>query len=96
VDAIAEVVRVFEDKDIIHVAGKVEPLNDIEVINLELVLADLEVVTKRLSNLAKEVKAGKKEALIEQGVLERLVKVLEAGKLTLGEPISEIEAPFVK
>jgi hypothetical protein len=96
VDAIAEVVRVFEDKDIIHVAGKVEPLNDIEVINLELVLADLETVSKRILNLGKDVKTGKKEALVEKEVLERLQKVLEAGKLTLGEPMSEIEAPFVK
>ncbi|MEK7169709.1 MAG: redox-regulated ATPase YchF, partial [Patescibacteria group bacterium] len=96
VDAIAEVVRVFEDKDIIHVAGKVEPFNDIEVINLELVLADLEVVCKRLVNLGKEVKAGKKDAIIEKEVLERLRKVLESGRLTLDEPISEIEMPFVK
>ena len=96
VDAIAEVVRVFEDKDIIHVAGKVEPLSDIEVINLELVLADLETVSKRIIGLGKDVKAGKKEAIIEKEVLERLRKVLEAGKLTRGEPMSEAEAPFVK
>ncbi|MBI2476270.1 MAG: redox-regulated ATPase YchF [Candidatus Taylorbacteria bacterium] len=96
VDAIAEVVRVFEDKDIIHVAGKVEPLNDVEVINLELVLADLETVSKRLQNLGKEVKTGKKEALIERDVLERFRKALESGRLTYGEPISELEAPYVK
>ena len=95
-DAIAEVVRVFEDKDIIHVVGKVEPLNDIEVINLELVLADLETVSKRLVNIGKDVKTGKKEALIEKEVLERLRRVLEAGKLTRGEPLSELEVPFVK
>jgi len=96
VDAIAEVVRVFEDKDIIHVAGKVEPLSDIEVINLELVLADLETVSKRLTSLGKDVKAGKKEALIEKGALERLRKILEAGRLTRGEPVSEAEEPFVR
>lgn len=96
VDAIAEVVRVFEDKDIIHVAGKVEPLQDIAVINLELVLADLEVVSKRIATLGKDVKAGKKEAMIEKEVLERLRKVLEAGKLTRGELMTEVEAPFVK
>lgn len=96
VDAIAEVVRVFEDKDIIHVAGKVVPLEDISVINLELVLADLETVSKRLVSLGKDIKAGKKEALLEQGALERLKKVLEDGKLTRGEPVSEIEEPFVK
>ncbi len=96
VDAIAEVVRVFEDKDIIHVAGKVEPLDDISIINLELILADLETVSKRIISLGKEVKAGRKEAVIEKEVLERLRKVLEEGRLTLGEPLSEIEAPFVK
>ena len=96
VDAIAEVVRVFEDKDIIHVAGKVELLQDIEVINLELVLADLETVSKRLVSLGKDVKAGKKDAVIEKEVLERLRKVLEAGRLTLGESMSGLEAPFVK
>ncbi len=95
VDAIAEVVRVFEDKDIVHVDGKVEPLSDIAVINLELVLADLETVSKRLMSLGKEVKAGKKEALIEKEVLERLRKVLEEGKMTIGEQVSEIELPFV-
>ncbi len=96
VDAIAEVVRVFEDKDIIHVAGKVDPLEDISVINLELVLADLETVTKRLLSIGKDVKAGKKEAAIEKGALERLQKVLEAGKLARGEPLNEFEAPLVK
>ncbi len=88
VDAIAEVVRVFEDKDIIHVAGKVEPLSDIEVINLELVLADLETVSKRLASLGKDVKAGKKEAVIEEGALERVRKVLEAGRLAADANIS--------
>ncbi len=96
VDAIAEVVRVFEDKDIIHVAGRVNPLDDISVINLELVLADLETVSKRLANLGKDVKAGKKEAVIEKDVLERLRKSLEAGKLTRDEPLSELEVPFVR
>jgi GTP-binding protein YchF len=55
-DAIAEVVRIFEDSDIIHVDGKIDPLKDIEVINLELILADLQTVTKRLSNLKSNLK----------------------------------------
>jgi small GTP-binding protein len=96
VDAIAEVVRVFEDKDIIHVAGKVSPLDDISVINLELVLADLETVSKRLANIGKDVRAGKKEAVIEKALLERLQKILEAGRLTSSEPVSEVEKPFVR
>src|SRR5476649_3011966 len=53
-DAIAEVVRIFEDDNIIHVDGKINPLKDIEVINLELILADLSTVTKRLSNLGRD------------------------------------------
>ncbi len=81
VDAIAEVVRVFEDKDILHVSGKVDPLSDVEVINLELILADLQSVTKRLGSLEKEIKSGKKEALIEKSALEKIQKVLEEGKL---------------
>ncbi len=95
-DAIAEVVRVFEDKDILHVAGKVSPLDDISVINLELVLADLETVSKRLANLTKDAKAGKKEALAEHAVLEKVRGTLEAGRLTQGDPVSEAEAPFIK
>lgn len=81
VDAIAEVVRIFEDPDITHVHGEIDPMNDIEVINLELVMADLQTVTKRLGNIEKEVKRGDKEALVEQSLLEKLLKELEAGKL---------------
>src|SRR3984957_19284658 len=60
-DAIAQVVRVFEDENIIHVANKIEPLKDIEVVNLELILADMQTVTKRLANLQKELKSNNKE-----------------------------------
>ena len=65
--AIAHVVRCFDNDDITHVAGKIDPVSDIEVINLELVLADLQTVSKRRISLGKEVKAGKKEAIIEKG-----------------------------
>ena len=95
-DAIAEVVRIFEDQDIIHVDGKINPVKDIEVINLELILADTDTVTKRLGNLAKEVKAGKKEAKIEAGVLERVKIALEAGKLASSVEADEYEAPMLK
>lgn len=95
-DAIAEVVRIFEDDNIIHVDGKINPIKDIEVINLELILADLQTVTKRLSNLAKEVKAGKKEAILENGLLERIKIALEAGKLASSVIPTEFEAPFIK
>lgn len=95
-NAIAEVVRIFEDDDIIHVDGKINPLQDIEVINLELILADLQTVSKRSQNLGRDVKAGKKEAIIESGLVERLKTALEAGKLASSVVPNEFEKPFLK
>lgn len=95
-DAIAEVVRIFEDENVIHVDGKIDPLKDIEVINLELVLADLSTAAKRKNSIGKEVKAGKKEAVIEAGLLEKLVPALEAGKMASTVEANEFEAPFLK
>jgi len=95
-DAIAEVVRIFEDDDIIHVANKVDPLFDIEIINMELVSADLDTVSKRMINLGKEVKSGKKEAFIEMGLLEKIKPALVAGKLASTVTPDEFEAPFLK
>ena len=95
-DAIAEVVRIFEDENIIHVDGKIDPVKDIEVINLELVLADLQTVTKRHGSIAKEVKAGKKDAAIEEGLLKKIIPALEAGKLASMVDANEFEAPFLK
>lgn len=94
-NAIAEVVRIFEDSDIIHVDNRIDPVKDIEVINFELVLADLETVNKRISNIGREVKAGKKEAKIEQVLLERLRPALESGKLASSISCDEFEAPFL-
>ena len=95
-DAIAEVVRIFEDDNIIHVDGKINPVKDIEVINYELILADMQTVTKRLNSVGKEVKAGKKEAIIENGLLERLKAALEAGKLASTVAPDEFEKPMLK
>ncbi|MCX6715495.1 MAG: redox-regulated ATPase YchF [Candidatus Taylorbacteria bacterium] len=95
-DAIAEVVRIFEDDNIIHVDSRIDPLKDIEVINLELVLADLQTAAKRKGSIGKEVKAGKKDAVIEAGLLERLVPALEAGKMASTIQANEFEAPFLK
>ncbi|MBU6426785.1 redox-regulated ATPase YchF [Patescibacteria group bacterium] len=95
-DAIAEVVRIFEDDDIIHVNNKVDPLNDIGVINLELILADLQTVTKRQASIGKEVKAGKKEAVIEASLLEKLAKVLKGGELASAVKVDEQETPILK
>lgn len=80
-DAIAEVVRIFEDDNILHVHNKIDPLSDIEIINLELILADQETVKKRLNNLNKDVKAGKKEAILEESVAKKIAETLEQGKL---------------
>ena len=80
-DAIAEVVRIFEDDNIIHVANKIDPLSDIETINLELILADLATITKRPGSLSSEIKKGSKSAIIENGAIEKLKIAFEAGKL---------------
>src|SRR3954470_19535931 len=80
VDAIVQVVRCFEDPDIHHVAGNVDPVRDIETINTELVLADLEAVNKRLDKVAKDAKRGDKVALVEQAVLNKFQPVLNQGK----------------
>lgn len=95
-NAIAEVVRIFEDENIIHVDGKINPQKDIEVINLELILADLQTVSKRKSSLNKDFKAQKKEAIIEIKLIDRLIAILEAGKLASSLSVNEIEEPFLK
>lgn len=81
VDAIAQVVRVFEDIDIVHVSGRVDPMSDIEVINLELMMADLEVVTKRLSSIEKQIRKGDREAVTEKTLLNKYKNALDNGNL---------------
>jgi GTP-binding protein YchF len=81
VDAILEVVRLFTDDDIIHVNGNVDAKRDIETIGIELQLADLANVEKRLESNAKQVKAGDRDAKIRQAVLEKYKAALEAGKM---------------
>jgi ribosome-binding ATPase YchF (GTP1/OBG family) len=95
-DAILHMVRVFEDKDVIHVANKVDPLSDIEVINLELILADLETVTKRLGNLVRDVKRGDKAAIAEDAVLQKVEKVLADSKLATSADLDEKEKEILK
>ncbi len=80
VDAIAHIVRCFEDPDVVHVHGSVNPKNDIEVINTELILADLDTVEKKLARLEKAAKSGNKEALEEQGVAMAVKEALNSGK----------------
>lgn len=83
VDAIVQVVRCFDDEDVLHVSGSVDPVRDIEVINTELMLADLETVRKRRERVAKEVKRGNKEAAAEDVVLQKIETALDAGKPAL-------------
>lgn len=91
VDAILEVVRFFDDTNVQHVDGEVEPARDIEVINLELTLADLEQVKKRREKISRDIKAGVKEAVAEDAVLVKLEQTLQAGKLGLSAGLSEEE-----
>ena len=95
-DAIAEVVRIFEDPNIIHVDGQVRPIKDIEVINLELILADLQTVSKRLVSIGKDVKAGKTEAITEELLLRRLEKTLQDGILASAVVPTDDEIQFLK
>ncbi len=95
-DAILEVVRIFEGGDILHVENSVNPKRDIEIINLELILADLQAVGKRLESIGRDVKRGDKEAVIENGALTKIKKALEDGIFSRICPIDEKEKPIVK
>ena len=78
VDAIVEVVRCFEDKNIIHVDGEIDPIRDIEVINLELILSDLEIIDNRINKIAKKAQTSKnKDDLLEYNLLVRIKENLE-------------------
>ncbi|MEG0593308.1 MAG: redox-regulated ATPase YchF [Coprobacillus sp.] len=79
-DAICEVVRCFRDKDITHVDGDVDPIRDVETINLELIFADLDTVEKRISKVEKKAKSGDKESKAELEALLPIKELLEAGK----------------
>lgn len=100
VSAIAHVVRCFEDTEVIHVDGKVDPASDIEVINIELAFADLETVEKRIGNLGKMLKSHdkkvKSQALIAQPVLEKLKAVLEDGKPARSVEMDDEERESIK
>jgi GTP-binding protein YchF len=96
VDMIAEVVRIFEDEDVHHVAGAVDPMSDIEVINLELIMADAETVSKRLQNLERDAKRGDKEAVIERDLLAKLLPHLEHGHLANKFDLTESERKIIR
>ncbi len=97
VDAIVQVVRAFEDGNVIHVHNHVDPKNDAEVINLELALADLQTVSKRLDTTKKNAKgAAAKDAELEIQVLSRIMQELEAGRPARGITYTEDEAKIVR
>ncbi len=98
VDALVEVVRCFEDPDIAHVTGTLDPVRDIEIVTTELVLADLEAVRKRKEKISRDVKRGDKHALLEARLLEQFEAHLNSGKPanTLGLPLAPEEKALVR
>lgn len=96
VDAIVHVVRAFDDDNITHVSGKVDPIDDIETINLELGMADLESVDKRLAKVQRAAKGSDADAKAELAVLEKIKPVLEAGGAVRNIDFDEEEQKVVK
>lgn len=98
VDALIHVVRCFEDPDIMHVSGSLDPKRDIEIVSTELLLADLEAIKKRLEKISRDVKRGDKHALLEAHLLERLEAHLNSGKPanTLGVALAPEEKTIVR
>ncbi|HRH31301.1 MAG TPA: redox-regulated ATPase YchF [Candidatus Paceibacterota bacterium] len=104
-DAIFEMVRIFPIKksddgstgdDIMHVYGDIDPLRDIKVINMELILADMETVAKRITNLAKDARRGDKDAISEEAALKKVLPALEAEQMANTVELDEKERPLVK
>ena len=95
-DAIVHVVRAFENDDIVHVSGKVSPIDDIEVINTELILADLSTVEKLYEKAVKNTKAGQKEGMPLRELLEKILPVLEKGESVRSLSFNEEEAKLLK
>ena len=95
-DAIVHVVRAFDDNDITSVSGKVDPIEDIDTINLELVMADLDAVNKRLAKVQRAAKGRDKDALAELEVLNKIKPVLEDGKSVRSIDFSDDEQKIVK
>jgi GTP-binding protein YchF len=96
VDAIVHVVRCFEDSDVVHTMGSVDPVRDIEVVATELVLSDLDAVQKRIDKTQKKAKSGDKEALVEIALLERLAPHLNANKPANTLGVNEEEAKLLR
>ncbi|MCD8024609.1 MAG: redox-regulated ATPase YchF [Candidatus Gastranaerophilales bacterium] len=96
-DAIIQVVRCFDDSNTVHVAGKVDPIDDIETINTELALADIQTLENRLKKITKTAKSGDKEAIMENSIIERIMPILEEGHfVNVKELFNEEEQKIVK
>lgn len=95
-DAIAHVVRCFEDENVIHVANKIDPLSDVETINLELALADLESAEKQLQRIQKLAKGGDKDAVAQKAMLEKLIPHLEEGQPVRALDLNDDDMKIVK
>jgi GTP-binding protein YchF len=95
-DAIAHVVRCFEDGDVVHVAGKVDPLSDIEVINTELALADLATIDKALQRSVKASKSGSKDELAKKDLLEKALAHLDGGNPVRSLAVAEAEQAILR
>ena len=97
VDAIVQVVRCFENKDIIHVEGTIDPKRDIEIVNYELILSDLEIVENRLNKIEKKATTSNdKEGLYEVSLLKKLKDILSQGKMLRLEEFDEKETKLIK
>lgn len=97
VDAIVQVVRCFENKDIIHVEGTIDPTRDIEIVNYELILSDLEIVENRLAKIEKKaMTSNDKEGLYEVSLLKKLKEILSLGKMLRLEEFDEKESKLIK
>jgi GTP-binding protein YchF len=98
VDALVQVVRCFEDPDIVHVTGTIDPIRDIEIISTELIIADLEAIGRRREKISRDIKRGDKHALIEARLLDRYEAHLNAGKPanTFPEPLAPEERLIVR
>ena len=95
-DAIAEVVRIYENADLIHVEGTVDPMRDIEIINMELILADMQTVDKRAQTIGRDVKRGDKDAIKLAGIIERLQALFKEEKLANQLALDEEEQKLVR
>lgn len=95
-DAVLEVVRCFDDSNIIHVEGSVDPVRDVETINMELILSDLDVILTRIPKIEKKAQSKVDDAPVEYALLLKLKKHLEDGKPVRTLTFDEVEAPYIK